>query len=79
MNGSFHKMKGSAHKEMSVVLKEAHRLSWRIARWNKHYQLVHLDFPADRPLTVPGNPKNPTATRKQMMKKLYQYLNETTI
>jgi len=73
MTVSFHQMKGSAHKEMRVVLKEATRLGWVIVRWNKHCQLRHPDFPTGRPLTVPGSPKNPTTTRKQMMKRLHKY------
>lgn len=71
MNGSFHKMKGSAHKEMRAVLKEAHRLGWRIDRWHKHCQLKHPDIPGT--LTVPGSPKNATGARKDLMKRLHKY------
>ena len=73
MNGSVHMMKGSAHKEMRVVLKEATRLGWVIVRWNKHCQLRPPDFPTGRPLTVPGSPKNATGARKDLMKRLHKY------
>ena len=73
MKGAYHRQKGSANKEMKAVLKEAHRLGWEIVRWNKHCQMRHPDFRAERPFTVPGSPKNSTQTRKQLMKRLHKY------
>ena len=71
MTVSFTKMKGSAHKEMRLVLAEAHRLGWEIVRWNKHAQLKHPKITGV--LTVPGSPRNPTFARKQMMKRLHKF------
>ena len=71
MTVSFVKMKGSADKEMRLVLEEAHRLGWEIVRWTKHCQLRHPDIPGT--LTVPGSPKNSTSDRKQMMRRLHKY------
>ena len=71
MNGSFHKMKGSAPKEMRAVLKEAHRLGWRIDRWHKHCQLKHPHIA--EVLTIPGSPRNATRARKDLMKRLHRY------
>ena len=76
MKGAYHKMKGSAHKEMRAVLAEAHRLGWEIKRWNKHCQLHHPDFSGT--FTVPGSPRNPTFARKQMIKRLRRYPYKTT-
>ena len=78
MNGAYHRQKGSANKEMKTVLKEAHRLGWTVARWRKHCQLTHPDFPHERPFTVPGSPKDPTRTRKQLIKRLHAYPYKTT-
>ena len=55
MNGAYHRQKGSANKEMKTVLKEAHRLGWTVARWRKHCQLTHPDFPHERTRPGPGS------------------------
>ena len=63
--------------EMRIVFKEARRLGWEVVRWNKHAQMRHPDFPTGRPLTVPGSPKNATAVRKSMIRRLNSYPYKT--